>query len=118
MGQLSSRVVAGCLFTLALVGAARGAHAQVFTVGEKTATADIKTDFTRTHVELPDQPMSERGRRDLIRNFTAEQGFCAPCAAGGWAADAERERQHDSRARSVQDDGLQERPGGSAGRPG
>ncbi len=75
MGQLSSRVVAGCLFTLALVGAARGAHAQVFTVGEKTATADIKTDFTRTHVELPDQPMSERGRRDLIRNFTAEQGF-------------------------------------------
>ena len=49
--------------------------AQVFTVGEKTATAGIKTDFTPTHVELPDKPMTERGRRELIRDLEAEQGF-------------------------------------------
>ncbi len=51
------------------------ASAQVFTVGEKTATAGIKTDFTPTHVELPDKPMTERGRRELIRDLEAEQGF-------------------------------------------
>ena len=51
------------------------AAAQVFTVGEKTATAGIKTDFTPTHVELPDKPMTERGRRELIRDLEAEQGF-------------------------------------------
>ena len=49
--------------------------AQVFTVGEKTATASIKTDFTPTRVELPDKPMTERGRRELIRDLEAEQGF-------------------------------------------
>ncbi len=49
--------------------------AQVFTVGEKTATAGIKTDFTPTRVELPDKPMTERGRRELIRDLEAEQGF-------------------------------------------
>ena len=50
-------------------------RAQVFTVGEKTATADISTDFKATHVELPGTPMTERGRRDLVRNLEAEQGF-------------------------------------------
>ncbi len=49
--------------------------AQVFTVGEKTATASLKTDFTPTRVELPDKPMTERGRRELIRDLEAEQGF-------------------------------------------
>jgi hypothetical protein len=49
--------------------------AQVFTVGEATATADIKTDFKPTRVELPSQPMTERGRRELVRNFAEEQGF-------------------------------------------
>ena len=29
------------------------AEAQVFTVGEKSATADIKTDFKPTKVDLP-----------------------------------------------------------------
>ena len=29
-------------------------HAQVFVVGEKSATADIATDFTPTHVPLPE----------------------------------------------------------------
>lgn len=52
-----------------------GAHAQVFTVGEKTATSDIKTDFTPTHVELPDGRLTERGRRELLRDLGSEQGF-------------------------------------------
>jgi len=51
------------------------AHAQVFTVGEKSATADIATDFTPTHVPLPQGKLTERGRRELIRNLEAEQGF-------------------------------------------
>lgn len=51
------------------------ARAQVFVVGEKTATADISTDFSPTHVPLADTPLTERGRRDLVRNLEAEQGF-------------------------------------------
>lgn len=49
--------------------------AQVFVVGEKTATADISTDFKRTNVPLPTEHLTERGRRDLVRNLEAEQGF-------------------------------------------
>jgi hypothetical protein len=49
--------------------------AQVFTVGEQTATAAIATDFTPTRVTLPDGQLNERGRRELIRGFEAEQGF-------------------------------------------
>ncbi len=52
-----------------------GLRAQVFTVGERTATEDIKTDFQRTHVDLPSQGLTERGRRDLVRNLESEQGF-------------------------------------------
>ena len=59
------------LLTLSCVSA----MGQVFTVGEKTATANIKTDFTPTHVELPDAGLSERGRRELMRDLEAEQGF-------------------------------------------
>ena len=50
-------------------------RAQVFTVGEKTATADMKTDFTPTRVELPEGRMTVRGRRELVRDLEAEQGF-------------------------------------------
>jgi hypothetical protein len=60
-------------------------HAQVFVVGEKSATADIATDFTPTHVQLPDGKLTERGRRELIRNLEAEQGFAhraLPISAG------------------------------------
>jgi hypothetical protein len=60
-------------------------HAQVFTVGEKSATADIATDFKPTHVELPTGKLTERGRRELIRNLEAEQGFAhraLPVSAG------------------------------------
>jgi len=51
------------------------AHGQVFVVGEKTATADIATDFRPTRVELPSKPLNELGRRELIRDLEAEQGF-------------------------------------------
>jgi hypothetical protein len=57
------------------MGMATPAVAQVFTVGKDTATADIDTDFRPTRVELPDDKMTERGRRELIRDFEAEQGF-------------------------------------------
>lgn len=60
-------------------------RAQVFVVGEKSATADIATDFSPTHVPLPDGKLSERGRRELVRNLEAEQGFAhraLPISAG------------------------------------
>ncbi|MGD0444425.1 MAG: hypothetical protein ABSA39_10865 [Edaphobacter sp.] len=75
-----SALIAGFLalpFTLA--------HAQVFVVGEKSATAGIAADFTPTKVELPEAKMTERGRRELIRNLEAEQGFAhraLPLGAG------------------------------------
>jgi len=50
-------------------------RAQVFVVGEKSAMADVSTDFHPTRVELPSTPITERGRRELIRNLEAEQGF-------------------------------------------
>ena len=50
-------------------------QAQVFVVGEHSATAGIATDFTPTKLPLPDGHLSERGRRELIRDLEAEQGF-------------------------------------------
>ena len=61
------------------------ATAQVFVVGEHSATAGIATDFTPTNFPLPDGKLSERGRRDLVRNLEAEQGFAhrvLPMGAG------------------------------------
>ena len=61
------------------------ARAQVFVVGEKSATADIAADFAPTHVHLSDAKLTERGRRGLIRNLEAEQGFAhraLPLGAG------------------------------------
>jgi hypothetical protein len=63
-------LLAGC-FALS----ATALHAQVFVVGEKTATADITTNFTPTNLPLPTDKLSERGRRELVRNLEAEQGF-------------------------------------------
>lgn len=60
---------------LLMVSAVRIAACQVFTVGEKTATADINTSFKATRVELPEGRMTERGRRELVRGLEAEQGF-------------------------------------------
>jgi hypothetical protein len=59
--------------------------AQVFTVGMKTATADVVTDFHPTRVELPAEPLDERGERELIRDLESEQGFAhreLPLGAG------------------------------------
>jgi hypothetical protein len=64
-------VLAGAL----VCGTLAEARAQVFVVGEKTATADIATDFRPTRVELPTTPISELGRRELVRDLEAEQGF-------------------------------------------
>jgi hypothetical protein len=50
-------------------------HAQVFVVGEKTATADISTAFKPTRVPLTSKPINELGRRELMRDLEAEQGF-------------------------------------------
>lgn len=61
--------------TLALAVASPRARAQVFVVGEKSAMADTSTDFHPTRIELPSTPISERGRRELVRNLEAEQGF-------------------------------------------
>jgi hypothetical protein len=61
--------------TLALTAAGPGSHAQVFVVGEKSAMADVSNDFHPTRVELPTTPITERGRRELIRDLEAEQGF-------------------------------------------
>jgi hypothetical protein len=51
------------------------ARAQVFVVGEKTAMAGVSTEFHPTRIELPSAPITERGRRDLVRNLEDEQGF-------------------------------------------
>src|SRR5271163_2698981 len=68
---LNRSALLACLLTVPVVMT----HAQVFVVGEKSATADIATDFTPTHVPLPEGKLDERGRRELIRNLEAEQGF-------------------------------------------
>ncbi len=44
-------------------------------VGEKSAMADVSAEFHPTRVELSQTPISERGRRELVRNLMAEQGF-------------------------------------------
>ncbi len=67
------RIALAVLGTLA--GGVCPSPAQVFVVGMKTATADVTTEFQPTHVALPQQPLDERGRLDLIRNLEAEQGF-------------------------------------------
>jgi hypothetical protein len=58
---------------------------QVFVVGERSATADLNTDFKPTNLPLPTAKMTERGRRELFRNLEAEQGFAhraLPLGAG------------------------------------
>ena len=60
-------------------------HAQVFVVGMKSATSDVTTEFHPTRVSLPDKPLDERGRLELIRNLESEQGFAhreLPLGAG------------------------------------
>jgi hypothetical protein len=73
------------LVSALLLSASTAVSAQVFVVGMKTATQDVVTEFHATHVELPQQPLDQRGRLDLIRNLEAEQGFAhreLPAGAG------------------------------------
>ena len=82
---MGSRFGTATAFLGTLMCARTLVQAQVFVVGEKTATADVVTEFHPTHVPLPDGPLDERGRLDLIRNLEAEQGFAhreLPLGAG------------------------------------
>lgn len=67
--------LASAVLLLAMIGFAARASGQVFTVGEHSATADINTNLSPTHVELPKGGLTERGRLDLIRNLVGEQGY-------------------------------------------
>jgi hypothetical protein len=77
--------LAGSLLCGLVLSAAPSLRAQVFTVGMKTATADVTTEFHPTRVELPKEPLDEKGRQELIRNLESEQGFAhreLPLGAG------------------------------------
>jgi hypothetical protein len=50
------------------------AFTQVFTVSPENIGGHY-LEFHPTHVDLPSQPLSGRGEQELIRFFTAEQGF-------------------------------------------
>lgn len=65
-------VIAAGVFVLSMPSAA---YSQVFVVGEKSATSDISTSFTPTNLPLSTEKLNERGRRELVRNLEAEQGF-------------------------------------------
>lgn len=77
------RTLTNLTFLAVLCAATAGA--QVFVVGMKTATDDAVTDFTPTHVPLPDAGLTERGRRELLQALVSEQGFAhrqLPLGAG------------------------------------
>ena len=81
---MGSRILRFLAFT-ALLASACTAGAQVFVVGMKTATDDAIVDFTPTHLPIPDEGLTERGRRSLLQNLVAEQGFAhrqLPLGAG------------------------------------
>lgn len=67
--------VAGALLCGVAFWAVPAVSAQVFTVGMKTATADVTTEFHPTRVELPKEPLDVKGRQELIRDLESEQGF-------------------------------------------
>jgi hypothetical protein len=69
------RGLPACVLAGALAWSVRLRRAQVFVVGEKTAMAGVSTEFHPTRIELPSAPITERGRRELVRNLEAEQGF-------------------------------------------
>jgi hypothetical protein len=69
------RALRPLLAVLPLLIVAPQLRAQVFVVGEATATAGVTTAFHPTHVELPVAPLDDRGHTMLIRDLIAEQGF-------------------------------------------
>lgn len=72
---MATRMHSWALFAGAFLLPAPFLASQVFVVGEKTATADVSTAFTPTNLPLSTDKLGERGRRELIRNLVAEQGF-------------------------------------------
>jgi hypothetical protein len=68
-------IAASSAFGISQNGEPDKSKPDVFVVGEHSATAGIATDFTPTHLQLPEGRLSERGRRELIRDLEAEQGF-------------------------------------------
>ncbi len=82
---MALKLLHSTLLSSVLAVSASTACAQVFVVGERSATADIAADFKPTNLALPTTNMTERGRRELIRNLEAEQGFAhraLPLGAG------------------------------------
>ncbi len=82
MGPRTLRSIFAVSCALTLAPAMRS---QVFVVGMKTATSDVVTEFHPTHIEIPDKPLDEKGRSELLRNLEAEQGFAhreLPLGAG------------------------------------
>jgi hypothetical protein len=73
--SISAALPAAILAAAVVCGLRSEGSAQVFVVGEKTAMADVSTEFHPTRVELPSTPINERGRLELVRNLEAEQGF-------------------------------------------
>jgi hypothetical protein len=67
--------VHAALLCALVAGSTICARAQVFVVGEKTATADLSTEFHPTRLTLSDAGLTERGMRELERNLDGEQGF-------------------------------------------
>ena len=64
------------LFSAALaVLSPAGLRAQVFVVGEHSATSEVSAEFMPTDVPLSTDRLTERGSRDLERMLVAEQGF-------------------------------------------
>ena len=60
--------------TLAVLSPA-SLRAQVFVVGEHSATSEVSAEFMPTDVPLSTDHLTERGSRDLERMLVAEQGF-------------------------------------------
>ena len=77
--------LAGSLLCGFVLWATSSLSGQVFTVGMKTATADVTTEFHPTRIELPKEPLDQKGRQELIRDLESEQGFAhreLPLGAG------------------------------------
>lgn len=69
--------------------------AQVFTVSPEKIEGHY-LEFHPTHIDLPTQPLSERGRQELIRFLTSEQGFAMrplPLASKGLTLHANGDMQ-------------------------
>ena len=73
--QVLSSTLAGTLLCGAVLLVTTPLPAQVFTVGMKTATADVTTEFHPTRVELPTEPLDLRGQQELIRDLESGMVF-------------------------------------------